>query len=220
MINAVLFDLDGTLFDRASVVHTFISRQYDRLNLQCDKEDYLARFIELDKNGTVWKDKVYTQLIEEFSLPFSMNALLADYVMHFSEYVVPFPHLEQLLANLKAQGKKLAIVSNGIGQFQISIIHALGIEQYFDAILISEWEKLRKPDRRLFERACTKLGVSIEESLFVGDNPEVDIQGAKEAGLTTAWKQNGTQVVEADYIVDDLLDIETIIEKASNEQNI
>lgn len=220
MINAVLFDLDGTLFDRAAVVHTFISRQHDRLNLPCDKAVYVARFIELDQNGTVWKDKVYTQLVEEFSLPFSMNALLADYVMHFSECVEPFPHLEQLLANLKAQGKKLAIVSNGIGQFQISTIHALGIEQYVDAILISEWEKLRKPDARLFERACEKLGVSVAESLFVGDHPEVDIQGAKGAGLRTAWKRNGTQAVEANYIVDDLLDVETIIDKASNEQNI
>jgi putative hydrolase of the HAD superfamily len=220
MINAVLFDLDGTLFDRAAVVNTFITRQHDRLNLPCDKAAYLARFIELDQNGTVWKDKVYTQLVEEFALPFSMNALLADYVMHFSECVEPFPHLEQLLANLKAQGKKLAIVSNGIGQFQISTIHALGIEQYMDAILISEWEKLRKPDARLFERACAKLEVKVAESLFVGDHPHFDIEGAKGAGLLTAWKRNGTQTVEADYIVDNLLDVETIIDKASNEQNI
>ncbi|WP_010289189.1 HAD family hydrolase [Kurthia massiliensis] len=212
MIHAVLFDLDGTLFDRASVVQTFISRQHERLNLQCDRDAYLERFLALDKNGTVWKDKVYTQLVEEFSLPFSMNALLADYIIHFPEYVVPFPHLEQLLSNLKAQGQKLAIVSNGIGQFQLSVIHALGMEQYFDAILISDWEKLRKPDARLFQRACDKLGVSVEESLFVGDNPEVDIDGAKGAGMLTAWKKSGDQQVNADYVVDDLLDIETIIQ--------
>ena len=63
MIHAVLFDLDGTLFDRASVVQTFISRQHERLNLQCDRDAYLERFLALDKNGTVWKYKVYTQLV-------------------------------------------------------------------------------------------------------------------------------------------------------------
>ncbi len=68
MVKAVLFDLDGTLLDRDTSVRQFISAQYDRLTEHLSyipKQDYTARFIELDCHGHVWKDKVYQDLVAE-----------------------------------------------------------------------------------------------------------------------------------------------------------
>ncbi|MGE7114189.1 HAD hydrolase-like protein [Lysinibacillus sp. NPDC047702] len=71
MIKAALFDLDGTLLDRDESVKKFIEKQYDRLHNRLNsisKEGYISRFIQLDNRGYVWKDKVYQQLVDEFSI--------------------------------------------------------------------------------------------------------------------------------------------------------
>lgn len=71
MIKAVLFDFDGTLLNRDASVKAFIDNQYDRLKKwigHIPKEQYMTRFIELDKRGYVWKDTVYQQLTQEFSI--------------------------------------------------------------------------------------------------------------------------------------------------------
>lgn len=62
MINAVIFDLDGTLLNRDASLQKFIEGQYERLNKwigHIPKEEYTSRFKELDCRGYVWKDKVY-----------------------------------------------------------------------------------------------------------------------------------------------------------------
>jgi putative hydrolase of the HAD superfamily len=64
------------------------------------------------------------------------------------------------------------------------------IAPFFDAILISEAEGLRKPDRRIFELAVSRLGVSPSDSAFVGDHPEIDVRGAQRAGLRAIWKRD------------------------------
>lgn len=83
MIEAVFFDLDGTLLDRDASVKQFVSAQYNRLTdylSHIPQKDYVARFIELDCHGHVWKDKVYQTLIAEFVIEgISWQALLEDY---------------------------------------------------------------------------------------------------------------------------------------------
>lgn len=70
MIQAVLFDLDGTLLDRDTSLIRFVHDQYERISqLQhVRQETFVQRFIELDQHGYVWKDKVYAQLIEELAI--------------------------------------------------------------------------------------------------------------------------------------------------------
>lgn len=68
-------------------------------------------------------------------------------------------------------------------------IRQLGIMDLVDIILVSEREGLRKPDRRIFERALTRLSVDAAESWYVGDHPIADVQGAFDAGLTPVWRR-------------------------------
>lgn len=218
MIKAVLFDLDGTLLNRDESVKMFIERQYIRLNKivgHIPKEMYIARFIELDKRGYVWKDKVYQQLVTEFDITeITWEELLKDYISQFKDSCIPFPNLIKMLEELKRNNFLLGMITNGYGQFQMDNIKALGIERYFDVILVSEWEGIKKPDSKIFNKALEKLSVLPNESIFMGDHPENDVYGAKTVGMKGIWKKD-TQWnnVNADYIVDDLGELPSIIGK-------
>lgn len=211
-IKAVLFDLDGTLLDRASSLESFIHDQYDRLPQLAfiNKEEYVKRFIELDNEGYVWKDKVYQQLIEEFSIEgLGWMELLDDYVLGFKRHCIGYPHLTNMLTELKNNNMKIALISNGYGQFQYDNFIALRIEHFFDEVLISEWEGLRKPDPAIFIRALSKLGVDAKEAVFVGDHPDNDISASRRVGMKAIWKRNKSDAAgaEADAVIDDLSEI-------------
>ena len=118
-----------------------------------------------------------------------------------------------MLSLLKQQGYLLGIISNGRGEFQTQAIEGLGIQDYFDVILISEFEQIRKPQAGIFHRAAQQLGVALPECVFVGDNPDVDIIGAKNAEMKAIWKRNLSwqEPTDADAIVDELHEISLII---------
>ncbi|MBE4910537.1 HAD family hydrolase [Bacillus luteolus] len=216
MIKAVLFDLDGTLLNRDASVAQFIQNQYERLVDSVGhipKEEYIARFIELDARGYVWKDTVYQQIVKEYKITkFHWEDLLKDYIEEFKHSCVPFPNLIRMLDELKGKSLKLGIITNGQGKFQMDNIKALGIEEYFDIILVSEWEGLKKPDKRIFEKALHRLNLSASEAMFIGDHPENDVKASMQMGMVGVWKRDAQwSMVEADYIVNDLIEIVDLV---------
>lgn len=83
-------------------------------------------------------------------------------------------------------------------------------------ILISEWEGIKKPDPRIFNVALKQLQVSPNEAIFVGDHPENDVKAAQDVGMKGIWKRDALREdVEADYIVDGLLEIPLVIQECN-----
>src|SRR5690625_1018633 len=221
MIKAVLFDLDGTLLNRAASVQNFIENQYERLNNWLNhipKQQYISRFIELDCRGYVWKDKVYQQMVDDFNINnLSWENLFTDYVKEFHNYCIPFPSLIDMLERLKMNSIRLGMITNGKGQFQMDNIRALGIDSFFETILVSEWEGIKKPDPAIFKKALQQLNVSASESMFVGDHPENDVKGAINIGMIGVWKKDRQwKEVEADYIINDLKEFPVIVSTINN----
>jgi putative hydrolase of the HAD superfamily len=218
MIKAVIFDLDGTLLNRDESVKQFITHQYERLHkwlCHIPKETYITRFIELDQRGYVWKDQVYQQLVAELHIAgINWRYLLQDYIHLFKDHCAPFPNLHKMLEELHSHNISLGMITNGKGQFQMNNIKALGIKEYFDVILISEWEGIKKPDSQLFRRALKQLNVLPTESIYMGDHPENDVKASQRVGMIGIWKKDYQwNDVEADYIIDDLLELPLIIAK-------
>ncbi|NWK84551.1 HAD-IA family hydrolase [Staphylococcus sp. GSSP0090] len=195
MIKAILFNLDGTLLDRQSSLIKFIDYQYekftDHLN-HINQNTFKNKFIELDQHGYVWKDKVYTQLIDIFNITgLNTNDLLEDYINNFCHHCLPYPNLTETLDILRSNGYKLGIITNGKYPFQYDNIKSLQIDQFMDVILVSEKENIKKPNPLIFERAAKNLDLELCECLFVGDSLKNDYEASKTAGMYSIYRLNG-----------------------------
>lgn len=197
-MKAVLFDLDRTLLDRDASLEKFVVWQAKgMLRSQVkDTEHFTHRFIELDAKGTVWKDEVYRVLIDEFAIAgWSVEELTTSYELCFSGFCQPKQGAVAAVKALHQAKLKLGLVSNGRSPFQERNFHSLGISDLFDTVAVSAAVGLRKPERAIFELTVQRLGVKLSETVFVGDNPIADIQGAKDAGLYSVYISSG----EGDY---------------------
>lgn len=190
MQKAILFDLDQTLLDRNTSLIKFVEWQVNFFQLvsQENKQAFITRFIELDNNGSVWKDVVYSQLLEDFNIKtFNVESLLESYINDFNKFCRPFEKVPETIQNLYNKGYKLGLISNGKSPFQENNFYALGLKEFFSTIIVSEAIGLRKPDIQIFEHACKELGFIPNECIFVGDNPKADIEGANKAGMKTIF---------------------------------
>lgn len=182
---AILFDLDQTLLNRHDSLIQFCQWQAQHeLHLAKNiAEQFVQRFIELDANGSLWKDQVYAELIASFQLTSSVSQLLQSYVEQFQYFCQPFPHVLESIQDLHRQGFELGLISNGKSPFQQHNFNQLGLSEFFSCIIVSEAVQLRKPDPKIFQLACQQLQLQPEQCIFIGDNELADIQGAQNAGL-------------------------------------
>lgn len=196
MIKAVLFDLDGTLLDRSGSLTVFLKDQYSRYQshfsgVPC--EWFQRRFIELDQRGYGDKAKAYRTLLDEFSIAgLTVTELLADLRRNAWENCRVFSGAFDVLEQFRSRGYKLGIVTNGSTQSQHTKVTRSGLIDLVDIVLICEREQVRKPDPRIFTRAAERLGVRTQECVFVGDNPQTDIDGAHQVGMKTVWYAHGS----------------------------
>lgn len=221
MIRAILFDLDRTLLDRDASLELFIDDQYDRFYEHLKgipKADYRSTLLSLDQKGYVPKNVVYSQIVERYYLNAEMSQqLFEDYHTAFKRHCVPFEGLDELFEALKAKGFKLGMITNGRGAFQMENICALGIEDDFEVILISELEGVKKPDPNIFLTALERLGVSAEESVFVGDHLENDVFAAERMGMIGVWKKAKEEASnDVSYIIEDLQELLPLLEKVKS----
>jgi putative hydrolase of the HAD superfamily len=88
------------------------------------------------------------------------------------------------LPALAALSARLPIVSVSNGNADLGRI---GLRHHFRHCVSAREVGHAKPDARIFEAACEKLGIAPRHVLHVGDDPHLDVGGAREAGLRTAW---------------------------------
>lgn len=113
------------------------------------------------------------------------RALYPELARWFSEgwkSMKVFRDVRPTLRRLRAEGYRLAVVSNWEPSLQFSL-ERLGIGQFFDAVVASSMEGIWKPDPRLFEVSLLRLGVRPGEAVNVGDDLERDVHAARQAGL-------------------------------------
>ncbi len=218
-MKAVLFDLDETLLDRSASMLKFLRWQaHEQLGSGLvDKEQYITRFIQLDNNGALWKDKVYAALLQEFSIETHTTAeLLATYEEKFCDFCMAKPGAAEALTELESMGLKMALVSNGPTPFQERNFSALEFNEKFEQVVVSAAVGLRKPESAIFQLACERLSVEPRECAFVGDNPIADIEGANAAGIFSVFvpSKRYPACEFADAVCTDFRDLPSIVSAA------
>jgi HAD superfamily hydrolase (TIGR01509 family) len=101
------------------------------------------------------------------------------------------PGARETLAVLQARGYRLGLASNtpwGTPDYLwTGQLARFGLADFFEVACFSSDVGFRKPDPRIFRTALRTLGVPADRAVFVGDEPEADIGGARGAGLGCVW---------------------------------
>jgi len=92
------------------------------------------------------------------------------------------PGTPAALARMRQAGLRLGVVSNSDGRVEEALT-AAGIRANFEVIVDSRLVGFEKPDPRIFQAALEPLGIAPEGALYVGDIYEVDVIGARRAGM-------------------------------------
>jgi putative hydrolase of the HAD superfamily len=192
MIRAVLFDLDGTLYDRDRLARDLFHAQYAAFSHELRGiayERFMRDAVAMDDHGYGVKENGYRALVQAWGLDAALaDRLVAHFWASYGDHCNLGDDVRDVLAELRRRGLKLGVITNGPSAMQRRKLAMLGVEHAFDAILVSEEEGVRKPDAEIFRRALARCGVAAHEALFVGDHPVVDVEGAHGAGLLAVWK--------------------------------
>lgn len=126
---------------------------------------------------------------------------------------------DRILKKLKEANLVIGLVSNTIfpEKFHLQEMENYGLRKYFNFTIFSSSIGVRKPGRKIFDMALEKAGVNNSEAIFIGDRFDADIGGAKNAGITTVWKNRRNREnpdnIEPDYKIINLDELETIVIK-------
>lgn len=116
------------------------------------------------------------------------------------------PTLEQL----RRDGVRLGVVSNWDSRLP-RLLETLDLAKYFETIGVSHDEKMEKPNPTLFLRVLERLGGSPREALHVGDVPELDLAGARAAGIDAVLLDRAGRLESASTTLPDLSGIPQIV---------
>jgi 2-haloacid dehalogenase len=185
-----VFDGYGTLFD----IHAAVRRHMAVLGDNDQRMSEVWRAKQLEYSWTrclMGAHRGFRKLTEEgldyaaalFGgiSPETRAALLASY-----HALDAYPDVEPALSRLKAEGKTLAILSNGTPQMLADASDHAGIAPLLDAVLSVEAVHAYKTDPRVYKMATDRFSVAPREINFVSSN-RWDVAGATQFGFAGVW---------------------------------
>ena len=183
---AILFDLDDTLYDLRSY---WRGRLHEALSMLG------ARYPQLDRDALIGRalaEKVYIEKLPSFlrGLPIDDEPLIdeihAAFARDWFARLTLNDDAPATLAQLRPY-YRLGLVTNGPSRMQRPKIEQFRLDDYLDLLIVSEEVGVAKPDPAIFHLALERLGARAERPLYVGDSLEFDLPGAAAAGLPFIW---------------------------------
>lgn len=189
-MQTVLFDLDGTLIDHFSAIHSSIAYAQKSLGLAESSYETVKRTV----GG---------------SLPVTMGKLIgtekvADALPHFKEHfnrvmledVTILPGAKWLLEALHAKGLQLAVFTNKYGEHARAVLEHLQLDRFLAVTLGTDDSPYRKPEPQFTALVMEQLGANPASCCLVGDSP-FDAAAAEAGNLKSYLVATGSHTVEA-----------------------
>ncbi|SHM59264.1 putative hydrolase of the HAD superfamily [Cyclobacterium lianum] len=225
----IFFDLDHTLWDYDSNVRDSLSDLFVHYRLEDFGEINFDSFFEafLATNHELWDlfnqgkvdqselrkirfRKVFTRAnLSPAHIPVTLEQ---DFVSQTSSRARVMDHTFEILDYLR-DAYALHIITNGFNESQYSKLKHSGLAPYFELVVTSESSGFRKPDKRIFYHALEKLGSKAEDCLMIGDNPNSDILGAKNASIDQVYYNplQKKDQVQSTFTISHLSELRTIL---------
>ncbi len=199
MINAVIFDLDDTLYGYGSAHETAFSAlcAYVEREFALSAPEFHRLHREADAilraragNGAAIHNRLirYQIFTERQNAPLRhamvMNRLYWETLLDHMEIT---PGVMECFDTLHHTGYTIGIGTNMTADWQYAKLARLDLLDRIDFLVSSEEAGAEKPDPKLFLLCAEKAGVSPENCAYVGDNLEFDVLGAARAGMRGVW---------------------------------
>lgn len=199
MIKHLFFDLDRTLwdFERNSKIALSILYQNFELNR------YFEHYLQFEKvyenvNAELWRaygkrkisklelrdNRFYNTLLKVDVEDRLLGTELSEAYLKISPFQTALlPNAIETLESLKKSNYELHIITNGFEEVQHIKLRESKIDHYFEHIICSETVGINKPDPRVFSHALDLAKATKLESVMIGDDREVDVEGANQFGM-------------------------------------
>lgn len=200
MIRQLFFDLDRTLWDFETNSKQALYHLYHELGLDDHIEHFLHfhhTYIQVNAmlwqsygNGKVTKDELRdSRFVTALSKHGIEDTVLAKkmsdgYIEMSPRQTALFPGAIEALTELKNDGYKMHIITNGFKEVQFIKLENSGLRNFFDMILCSEEIGVTKPHREIFIEAQNRTSCKSEHAIMIGDDFKADIIGSLNAGWT------------------------------------
>lgn len=184
---AAIFDLDDTLYSEKSYVksgYRAVAAAFPQI------ENMQEKLWNVFLRGGKAIDEVLSS--ENACTQENKEKCLQVYRFH-TPAIALYEGVEDMLKRLKNAGVKLGLITDGRVEGQRAKIKALGIENLFDSVIITDelgGVEYRKPCERAFVRTCERLGVAFADAVYIGDNLRKDFIAPEKLGMKSCYFKN------------------------------
>jgi putative hydrolase of the HAD superfamily len=198
-IRAVIFDCYSTLIDiktneEKDEVYNYLSLYLQYYGTKLDAEKLKSAFYKEKEQYLQSKQERYPEIDLEIVFRNILrkegldNPFLAESCCKLlraisRERFQLFPDSLLVLEEIKKGGYPIAVLSDAQKVYCFEEAEMLGLTPFFNCVIMSTHFGFRKPDPRLFTIACTLLNIPPAEAVYIGNEPETDVKGAKQVGM-------------------------------------
>ncbi len=185
-LEALLFDLDGTLLDTAGDIAVALNRALDEYGWPPVAQDEVRRMIGRGSpmliqrtaaaQGRALDEATQAAMVERFFHHYGLLQELEEFDAR------PYPGVAESLRTLYGAGLRTAVVTNKHHRFASGLLERLGLSGWIDLVIGGDSCERRKPDPQPLLVACESLQVPVSRALMVGDSIN-DVQAARGAGI-------------------------------------
>ena len=213
-LQAVLFDLDGTLIDSKKDIAAAANSARVHFGLEPLPLDvvvtYIGRGVDHLLNRTLG-DFATSERVQE-----GMGILMAHYRDHLVVHTTIYPGVHELLDSLKKRRIPMGVVSNKPHALTPLTLEKLGLKEYFRVALGADATPHKKPHPEPLLTALKTLNAAPQSSVMIGDSL-VDAQAGRNAGMSVGLVSHGythrseLATADADCLVDSMLEFMEIL---------
>jgi len=210
-VDAIFFDIDGTLVDDRIDIVNAMNYTLRRLGLKEKPPQLIVSYV-----GAGVSDLIRKSLGED-KADFTEEGvrLYGDYyIKHPADEARLYPHVKETLEYFR--NKRKLILTNRYAKFAEPVLKKTGIRDYFEDVIGGDDENCLKPSACVLDSLLPRLKIDKARSIMVGDMA-IDVMMGKNSGIKTCWVSYGlgrpeeVSELKPDYTIDDIAKLKKII---------